>query len=93
MWRRLLSAYQAAGRRQQRRQRIVLRQFSAARQCARTLADGSAGADACSADVVHLARLPDGWNRKRQNVWRVRLAQEVGLTQSVEELRARSLCD
>ena len=36
-----------------------------------------------------MARLPGGWNRKRHDVWQVRLAREAGPTQSVDELRRR----
>jgi hypothetical protein len=61
-------------------------------QLQRALRDSSAGADACSADAVHMARLPGGWNRKRQDAWQVRLAREAEPPQSVDELRTRFPC-
>ena len=53
----------------------------------RALRDTTTGADNCSADAVHMARLPGGWNRKHHGSWHVRVAQSAGPVASVAELR------
>jgi hypothetical protein len=55
----------------------------------RALRDTTAGADNCSADAVHMARLPGGWNRKHHGGWQVRMARPVGLVSRSVDLRTR----
>jgi hypothetical protein len=55
----------------------------------RALRDMSDGADTCSADGVHMARLPGGWNCKKQGRWQVRVAQPAGPPVRVDDLRAQ----
>jgi hypothetical protein len=56
----------------------------------RALRDTTAGADTCSADAVHMARLPGGTNRKQHRAWQVRIVRPVGAVLSVADLRRRA---
>jgi hypothetical protein len=55
----------------------------------RALRDISDGADTCSADGVHMARLPGGWNCKKEGRWQVRIARPAGPPVRVDDLRAQ----
>lgn len=55
----------------------------------RSLRDLRDGADTCSADAVHMARLPDGWNCKKERRWQVRVARPAGPLVHVDDLRAQ----
>jgi hypothetical protein len=52
----------------------------------RALRDTTPGADSCSADAVHMARLPGGWNRKQHSTWQVRVARPLGCIVRVADL-------
>jgi DNA-binding MarR family transcriptional regulator len=55
----------------------------------RALRDTMAGADNCSADAVHMARLPGGWNRKQHGTWQVSVARPADTIVNVADLRTR----
>jgi hypothetical protein len=55
----------------------------------RALRDIGDGADRCSADGVHMARLPGGWNRKYDSCWPVRMVRPAGPPVRVDDLRAQ----
>jgi hypothetical protein len=58
----------------------------------RALRDATQGADTCSADAVHMTRLPGGWNCKHDARWQVRIARPAGAPLCVDELRERFPC-
>jgi hypothetical protein len=53
----------------------------------RAIRNETPGADTCSADAVHMARVPGGWNTKGGRSWRVRVARPAARVFSVAELR------
>jgi hypothetical protein len=53
----------------------------------RSLRDATGNADTCSADAVHLARLPGGWNCKQRGNWQVRVARAAAPPICVDNLR------
>lgn len=55
----------------------------------RAIRDAASGADTCSADAIHMARLPGGWNRKQHGAFRVRVARESAGVISVDVLSGR----
>jgi hypothetical protein len=58
----------------------------------RALRNTIEGADTCSADGVHMTRLPGGWNCKHDARWQVRIARRAGAPLCVDELRERFPC-